>query len=60
VQDAIPANPNAFEIFGFDLLLDDHGSVWVLEVNSSPSLSLDTPLDRCVCVCVCVCVREKE
>jgi len=45
-QEAIPNNPNAFEIFGFDVLLDDRGCVWVLEVNSSPSLSLDTPLDR--------------
>eukprot|EP00983_Pelagomonas_calceolata_P105360 1159123-Pelagomonas_calceolata.AAC.2 len=50
-QDAIPSNPNAFELFGFDVLIDDHGCVWVLEVNSSPSFSLDTPLDRCVCVC---------
>jgi len=48
VQDAIPSNPNAFELFGFDVLIDDHGCVWVLEVNSSPSFSLDTPLDRSI------------
>ncbi len=28
--------PNAFEIFGLDFLVDDHGTVWLLEVNAFP------------------------
>lgn len=31
-----------------DLIIDNKSKVWVLEVNASPSMSLDTPLDRLV------------
>jgi tubulin polyglutamylase TTLL6/13 len=34
-----------FEIFGFDIILDDKANPWVLEVNQMPSFSTDTPLD---------------
>jgi hypothetical protein len=37
---------NSFELFGFDVMVDAAQRVWLLEVNSSPSLSLHTPLDR--------------
>ncbi len=57
LQDAIPSHPPAFEVFGADVLIDTRGCVWVLEINSSPSLALDTPLDRYVCTCVCVSVH---
>ncbi|KAK9819734.1 hypothetical protein WJX72_001737 [[Myrmecia] bisecta] len=46
VQDAIPHQPNSFELFGFDVMVDSNLKAWLVEVNSSPSLSTDTPLDR--------------
>ena len=37
-----------FELFGFDVLLDEHCAPWVLEVNASPSLEVETDLDESV------------
>jgi hypothetical protein len=39
---------NCFEVFGFDILVDSDLKPWLLEVNLSPSLSADSPLDHII------------
>lgn len=37
---------NCFELFGFDVLIDQDLQPWLLEVNLTPAMGCDSPLDQ--------------
>lgn len=41
----VPYINNCFEVLGFDVLIDSTLKPWLVEVNHSPSMNTDSPLD---------------
>ena len=39
VQDMVDNRKNSFEFYGYDFMVDQDMKVWLIEVNSSPSMS---------------------
>jgi len=37
---------NCFEVFGFDVLVDDNMQPWIIEVNVSASLAMGSTIDK--------------
>jgi hypothetical protein len=48
VEDSIVPCVSSFELFGFDVLIDSDLRPHLIEVNASPSMGLDTPLDEAI------------
>ena len=47
-QNDITYNPCCFDLFGFDIMIDEDLKCWLLGVDQSPSLKCETLLDDLV------------
>ena len=45
VQKIIINDKHCFELYGFDIMFDEHLKPWIIEVNASPSLTPSSPTD---------------
>ena len=45
VSKTIINDRHCFELYGFDILFDDALKPWLIEINSSPSMTANTPQD---------------
>lgn len=45
ISENLISNYNCYELYGFDVILDEDFKPWLLEVNGLPSLQTGSPLD---------------
>ena len=48
-QDMVKARKGSCQIYGYDFLIDDQLRVWLLEVNSSPTMEASTVITTKLC-----------